>query len=75
MSALFYKETKEKRGILRELYGGMMSLADLSRELGMRPEQAREWAREQEIGTMIGKRVKFETDQVAKILVLKRGMY
>ena len=70
-----YKDTKEKRGILRDLYGGMMSLADLSRELGMKPEQAREWARDNELGSQIGSRIKFETDQVAKVLVLKRGMY
>lgn len=70
-----YNETREKRTILRELYGGMMSLTDLSRELGMRQEQARAWAEQEGLGSMIGKRVKYETDQVAKRLVMKRGMY
>lgn len=67
-------EIREKRNILREIYGGMMSQADLGRELGMKPADATNWAREQGIGTLIGKRFKFETDMVAKVLVQRRGM-
>lgn len=67
-------EIKEKHGILREIYGGMMSVADLSRELSMKPEDARAWASENGIGVQIGKRLKIETDMVAKIIVLRRGM-
>lgn len=65
---------REKRAIMREIYGGMMSLCDLGRELGMKPENARIWAAEHGIGNLIGKRIKFETDQVAKIIVEGRGM-
>lgn len=74
MAAAIYNEIAEKRKILRGIYGGMMSAADLGKELGMKPDAARLWAREQGIGNMIGKRIKFETDQVAKIIVERRGM-
>lgn len=29
-----YNEIKEKRQILRDIYGGMMTIADLTKELG-----------------------------------------
>ena len=74
MAAAIYSDIREKRGILREIYGGMMSLADLSRELGMSPEDAKVWASSQGIGTIIGRRIKYETDMVAKIIVVQRGM-
>ena len=67
-------DIREKRNILRSLYGGMMSLSDLARELGMKPEDARAWADELGIGVQIGKRIKFESDMVAKIIVQRRGM-
>lgn len=69
-----YNDIREKRTILREIYGGMMSLSDLSRELGMKPDAARAWASEQGIGNIIGNRIKYETDMVAKIIVQQRGM-
>ena len=73
MSAL-YTEIREKRSILREIYGGMMTMADLGRELGTNPEDARKWAEERGLCTQIGKRIKAETDMVAKALVQIRGM-
>ena len=73
MSAL-YTEIREKRNILRELYGGMMSMADLGRELGMNPDDAKTWAMDRSLCVQIGKRVKVETDMVAKALVQIRGM-
>lgn len=67
-------EIREKRNILREIYGGMMSIADLSRELNMKPEAAREFAIENGLGVLIGKRLKVDTDMVAKLIVQRRGM-
>ena len=66
---------REKRNIMRDIYGGMMSQEALGRELGMKPEDAREWARAQGIGNRIGKRIKFETDMVAKVIVQQRGYF
>lgn len=74
MSSL-QSEIREKRTILRGIYGGMMSLADLGRELGMKPEAARVWAQEKGIGNMVRSRLKIETDEVAKIIVMERGMW
>lgn len=67
-------QIQEKRNILRKIYGGMMSLADLSRELRMKDDAARKWAAEQGIGNLIGKRIKYDTDEVAKKIVEGRGM-
>lgn len=72
--AAIYNEIREKRNILRDLYGGMMTLADLSRELGMKPEDAKDWAMEQGLCIQLGKRLKVETDMLAKFIVQRRGM-
>lgn len=67
---------KEKREILRSIYGGMMTLADLSNELGYsNPRSTARWI--QETGapaTMVGTRKKYDTDIIARILVDRRGM-
>lgn len=69
------KQIAEKRRVLRELYGGMMSLSDLSRELGYKkPDGAAPWVR------MVGleavmvspKRRAYETDRVAAEIVRRR---
>ena len=72
--AASYNEIREKRNILRDLYGGMMTLSDLSRELGMKPEDAKVWAMEQGLCIQLGKRLKVETDMLAKFIVQRRGM-
>lgn len=72
--AAIYNEIREKRNILRDLYGGMMTLSDLSRELGMKPEDAKVWAIEQGLCVQLGKRLKVETDMLAKFIVQRRGM-
>lgn len=69
-----HTEIRAKRNILREIYGGMMSANDLHRELGMEPEAASKLMLANGIGNRIGKRVKFETDMVAKFIVERRGM-
>lgn len=50
-----------------------MTAEDLHKELGMKPEAARQLMLENGIGCLIGKRVKFETDMVAKFIVERRG--
>lgn len=76
MSPAYYKEIKEKRKILRDLYGGMMTLVDLGRELGYSsPKSTRTWVREHALeGVKMGKSVRYETDLVAKVIVDGRGM-
>lgn len=74
---LHAREIREKRNILRQEYGGMMSPTDLMRELGYRsPQSMKRWTREVGLlGTKIGARVKYDTDSVARILVNMKGMY
>ena len=72
MSTL-HSEIRQKRNIMREIYGGMMSAEDLHRELGMKPEAARQLMLENGIGMILGNRIKFETDMVAKFIVERRG--
>ena len=72
MSPKYYKEVNEKRKILREIYGGMMTLKQLSRELA---GPARKWVQEHALqGVRLGKSVRYETDQVARVIVDGRGM-
>lgn len=72
--ATLHEKVREKQKIMRELYGGMMTATDLSKELGMKRENAKVWALEHGLGNLIGKRVKFETDEVARRIVEMRGM-
>lgn len=73
--SLLARQIAEKRNTLRKTYGGMMSLTDLSRELGFkRPDGALKWIR------MVGleavmvspKRRAYETDRVAAEIVKGR---
>ncbi len=74
--AAHYKAIAEKRRILRDEYGGMMTLVQLTHELGYSsPKSARSWVREHALeGVMTGKSVRYETDEVAKAIVNARGM-
>lgn len=72
----YYKDIREKRGILREVYGGMMTVADLARELGYSDRKSARRAAE-EMGlqaTRIGRLKRYDTDLVAKALIDGRGM-
>ena len=64
----------EKRRCLRREYGGLMSLRDLQREIRMSPRDAKQWGRENQACIFIGRRMKYDTDTVAKRLVELRGM-
>lgn len=76
MSPAYYKDVNEKRKILRDIYGGMMTLRQLSKELSYGSDNStRKWVREHALeGVKMGKSVRYETDQVAKIIVDGRGM-
>lgn len=75
MSSL-YSEIKEKRQILREQYGGMMTIVDLTKELGYgSPKSARAWLATVDVEPVrVGRSLRYETDQVAKAIVNGRGM-
>ncbi|MCD8376771.1 MAG: hypothetical protein LUD69_07485 [Oscillospiraceae bacterium] len=71
-----YREIAEKRRILRQEYGGLMTVSELGREVGYKDSRdARRWA--QEVGlepVQMGRKVKYDVDQLAKIIVMRRGM-
>lgn len=66
-----YKEIREKRNVLRGLYGGLMTLTELSREIGYKDMRfAKTWAREVGLKCVqIGRSVRYDTDDLAKKLV------
>lgn len=75
MASAIHNEIAEKRRIMRSLYGGMMTLAELTRELGLKDTRAaKAWAAANGIGNQIGRWIKYDTDTVAKTIVLGRGM-
>ena len=72
-----YKAVEEKRKALRQLYGGVMSPADLDRELGYKKRGGGvRWA--EMVGLepipLSSNRKGYETDLVAKQIVMLRGM-
>lgn len=72
----YYRDVKEKRDILRGVYGGMMTTADLARELGYSSRKSAVQAAV-EMGlqeTRIGRLKRYDTDLVARALVNGRGM-
>ena len=66
------EEVCEKREILRDLYGGTMSLRDLMRELGASPAVARAFGRRYRLGFRIGARIRYDTDAFAELIVSLR---
>ena len=71
-----YQEIREKREIMRDRYGGMMTIENLMTELGYKSRKAAvKTVRELDIpATKVGKMKKYDTDVVAKRLVELRGM-
>lgn len=75
MASAIHNEIAEKRRTMRAIYGGMMNLADLTRELGLKDKRvAKAWALQNGIGNQVGRFIKYDTDTVAKTIVLGRGM-
>lgn len=67
---------KEKRNILRDRYGGLMTLENVKEEFGYKSRTST-LRIIQELGipaTQIGKMKKYDTDVVARRLVERRGM-
>lgn len=71
-----YDEIREKRKILRELYGGMMTSQQLMGELGIKSKDTlRRAAQEMSIPvTVVAGRNRYDTDEVAKRLVQLRHL-
>lgn len=76
MASTLSREIAEKRRLLRDEYGGLMSTTDLSKELGFHSRHATlRAAREMELpSTLISGRRRYDTDVVARRLVERRGM-
>lgn len=75
MAAAIYNEIAEKRRTMRAIYGGMMTLTQLTEELGLKDKRvAKAWAIQNGIGNQVGRFIKYDTDTVAKTIVLGRGM-
>ena len=75
-SSAIANEIKAKRNILRDRYGGMMTLKDLMEELGYGSRISARRAVEA-MGlpaTQVGRMKKYDTDVVARRLVELRGM-
>lgn len=67
-----YEEIRQKRNILRELYGGTMTCSDIQRELGGTWESARRFGEENRLCIRIGKRTRYDTDGFARAFVILR---
>ena len=61
---------------MRDIYGGMMTVVDLAKELGYNSRgAARAWLSEAAVpGVRMGRSVRYETDLVARAIVDRRGM-
>lgn len=72
------REIAEKRRLLYQRHGGIMSPTDLAREVGYcaRPVMGAKWAAEHDIPAVrMGPHKRgYETDLVAKAIVQGRGM-
>ncbi len=67
------EEIRLKRKSLREMYGGLMSGTQLKHELGCCWETAARWGKENNVGIRVGTRIKYDTDEVARVLITQRG--
>lgn len=75
MSSAHYKEIEKKTKLLRADYGGMMNIEQLRQELGLCRNSVYAWVREHALeGVKVGRVIKYETDQVARVIVDGRGM-
>lgn len=66
------RQIAEKAATLRGLYGGAMSLRDLRAETGHGYYVTLRWAERHRLGRKIGKRTTYDTDAVARALVMER---
>ena len=73
-SPQFYAEVKAKREIMFDRYGGMMSLKDLTKELGFGSvNTTKKWVEEVGLSYVrVTGHPRFETDIVAREIVRRR---
>ena len=76
MSTQFHANVREKRNILRSVYGGMMTMENIKTELGYTSRtSAIAWVKDVGLeGTRVNRGIRYETDLVAKKIVERRGM-
>lgn len=76
MSPAHAREIEKKTKLLRADYGGMMTIKQLMKELGFGSHHTvYAWLRENNVeGIRIGRSVRYECDQIARIIVDARGM-
>lgn len=75
MSPANSREIEKKTKLLRADYGGMMNIEQLRQELGLCRNSVYAWVREHALeGVKVGRVIKYETDQVARVIVDGRGM-
>ena len=78
MSSALNREIAEKRRLMYETHGGIMSPTDIAKEVGYAPRSKNgdRWAQEHNIPAVrMGARKRgYETDLVAKAIVQGRGM-
>lgn len=76
MSSDYHAAVREKRKILRDIYGGMMTLKDVTKELGYGSTHSTyDWIAAAGVDAVrVGRSKKYETDMVAKAIVNGRGM-
>lgn len=75
MSPAHSREIEKKIKLLRADYGGMMTIKQLCRELNVCRNSVYAWVREHNVpGNKVGRIIKYETDQVARVIVDGRGM-
>ena len=60
MAGNLYANIAEKRKIMRDLYGGMMTLTDVAKELSSNRDVARAWVRSLGLGVQVGKRERYD---------------
>lgn len=66
------KEVREKRAILRETYGGAMTMVDVSRELGVNRSTAKQIVESNGLGVQVGARIRADVDLLARWIVERR---
>lgn len=76
LSPALYREVEKKTKLLREDCGGMMSIKDLMRELGFGSHHTvKKWVMDNGVESVrVGRSVKFECEQITKVIVAQRGM-
>lgn len=71
MQASITDNIRRKAIMLRSIYGGAMSLKEVQAEIGHGYAVTKAWVEENHLGRRIGKRTTYDTDAVARVLVME----